>query len=192
LQDSAATSPSIIAATLIVPRKTPKYFHDAIIFYANYTIRLLKSSFYYRTTNPVFMKKLFYSLTAIATLALFSCGTGTEDLAASTSIETIVTKGNWSVNLYMDANQDKTNDFAGYNFVFEKGGKITATKNGVTSIGSWSENTFTNRLLLNFNATNNTLNNINDEWFISNISNKAVNCTNLNQGSNEVLGIAQQ
>jgi hypothetical protein len=138
------------------------------------------------------MKKLFYSLATIATLSLAACGTGTEDLAANASIETIVTKGNWSVNLYMDANQDKTNDFAGYKFVFEKGGKLTATENGTANIGTWSENTFTGRLILNFATNNVALNNINDEWFISNITNKSVNCTSVNQGSNEVLGIAQQ
>jgi hypothetical protein len=138
------------------------------------------------------MKKLLYSVIAIASLSLFSCGEGTEDRAASSSIEAIVTKGNWAVNLYMDANLDKTNDFAGYKFIFATGGKITATENGNSYSGNWSENPYSGRMILTFATTNPVLNNINDEWYINNITNKSVNCSNVNQGSNEVLGITQQ
>jgi hypothetical protein len=46
--------------------------------------------------------------------------------------------GTWRITSYIDSGQDETNDFSGYNFLFESNGTLTATKDDLSRIGSWS------------------------------------------------------
>jgi hypothetical protein len=115
-----------------------------------------------------------------------------EDNGMENGISNMVTKGNWSVFQYINANQDLTNDFAGYRFVFSANGTVSVTNNGVTTEGVWSENLYSKRLLLNFNTTNTVLNKINKEWVLDSRNNKDLKFANNNPTQAEVLAITQQ
>jgi hypothetical protein len=122
-------------------------------------------------------------LTALkaAVILYFAACANVDDYAIYKSVTPIVTKGNWKVNLYMDANNDKTNDFAGYSFVFSSNGDVTVSKGGNTINGHWYEDNAAKKVSINLGSTDPMLVNINDSWNVDDVSN-----TNISLGSSDV------
>ncbi len=136
------------------------------------------------------MRKPLLLVALKATIILyFAACANVEDYTASRTVTPVVTKGSWRVNLYMDAANDKTNDFAGYTFSFNGNGEIKATKNGVVTTGNWYEDNITKRVSINFGSADPVLNNINDSWRINAVDNTTINLQGEGNASSEVLTI---
>ncbi len=82
--------------------------------------------------RPILYLLIFSSL-------LFSCKKNdTSTTLTTTNITSTITTGNWRVTYYWDTDHEETNNFIGYNFVFNSNGTITATKTTSTINGTWS------------------------------------------------------
>lgn len=56
-------------------------------------------------------------------------------------IEQIVTEaqdGSWRITYYFDSNQEETNDYVGYSFIFGSNNMLTAANGNNDIVGSWS------------------------------------------------------
>ena len=82
--------------------------------------------------RPILYLLIFSSL-------LFSCKKNdTSPTLTTTNITSTITTGNWRITYYWDTDHEETNNFIGYNFVFNSNGTITATKSTSTINGTWS------------------------------------------------------
>ncbi|ULQ52839.1 hypothetical protein [Flavihumibacter fluvii] len=99
------------------------------------------------------------------------------------------TSGTWIVHLFTDSGTDETSDFAGYDFVFATDGKLTATKSGVTTTGTWSARTDDGKqkLELNLVTTDAVLMQVNNDWIILSSSSSLLELGDDNGASGEVL-----
>jgi hypothetical protein len=121
-------------------------------------------------------------LTALkaAVILYFAACANVDDYSVYKSVTPIVTKGNWKVNLYMDANNDKTNDFAGYSFVFNNNGDVTVSKNGSNIDGRWYEDNVSKKVAIDLGNTDPMLVNLNDSWNIDDVSSTNISLGNEN------------
>ena len=83
----------------------------------------------------------FYTCTFVM-IAITSCKTSTVDPAAATNnttsgITTNLTSGTWVVGSFTQKTEDKTSKFSGYSFVFSADGKVTVSKDGKQTSGTW-------------------------------------------------------
>jgi hypothetical protein len=99
------------------------------------------------------------------------------------------TSGTWMVHLFTDSGSDETSDFAGYDFVFAADGKLTATKLGVTTSGTWAKRTDDGlqKLDLNLVTTDAVLLHLNNDWVIITSSASLLELGDDNGASGEVL-----
>jgi hypothetical protein len=133
-------------------------------------------------------------LTALkaAVILYFAACAHVDDYTVFKSVTPIVTKGNWKVNLYMDANNDKTNDFAGYSFVFSSNGDVKASKNGNDINGHWYEDNVSKKVAIDLGNTDPMLINLNDSWNINDVSNTNISLENENAQKIERLIITNK
>lgn len=136
------------------------------------------------------MKKLTWLLIPLFGFMMASCGEDA-DLANPNTVTDVVTQGKWKINIYLDASQDQTSDFAGYSLGFERNGVVTATCNGTDCSGSWSEDRVTRKLTINFPNASPVLERINNQWSVADINAALIHLSN-NETGNEFLGITQQ
>jgi hypothetical protein len=122
-------------------------------------------------------KPILWGLQALVIFYFVACSS-VEDYPSTQAITPVVTKGNWKVNLYMDANNDKTNDFTGYSFTFAGDGSLKASKAGVEIAGNWYEDNISKRVVINLGNTDPMLIRLNDSWNISDVSNTTVSFEN--------------
>jgi hypothetical protein len=127
-----------------------------------------------------------------AVILYFAACANVEDYTVSKSVTPVVTRGNWKVNLYMDANNDKTNDFAGYLFAFSSNGDVKATKNGNDVNGNWYEDNISKRVVINLGNTDPMLVNLNDAWNINDVTTTNVSLENEDLQKPERLSITNQ
>jgi hypothetical protein len=127
-----------------------------------------------------------------AVILYFAACANVEDDKSYKTITPLVTKGNWKVNLYMDANQDKTNDFAGYTFTFTGNGDLMATKAGATVRGNWYEDNTSNRVLINLGNADPMLVSLNDAWNVGEVSNTNISMQNEGAATTERLIITNR
>lgn len=127
------------------------------------------------------MKKpfLLFALKCAVILYFAAC-TSIDDYTVAKAASPVVTKGTWKVNLYADANNDKTNDFAGYTFTFSISGDVKVTRNGVDINGNWAEDHISKRVTLNLGSTDPVLVRLNNYWTILDVSNAQVDFQNNN------------
>jgi len=100
----------------------------------------------------------------------FAACTGINDYTKDVSATPHVTRGAWKVNLFTDAENDKTSVFEGYTLTFEPSGKITASKNGKTVTGNWAEDDILKRITINLDTQDPALTKLNSYWSIAAIS----------------------
>lgn len=120
---------------------------------------------------------LLFALKCSVILYFAAC-TSIENYTTAKSATPVVTKGVWKVNLYRDANNDKTNDFAGYTLIFNVSGNVIARKNGIDVNGNWVEDDISKKIKLNLNATDPALVQLNNYWDITSITNSKVSLQN--------------
>ena len=113
----------------------------------------------------------------------------------NSSNSTIIT-GTFIITKFTDENlsEDKTADFNGYTFAFTADGKINALKNGVALPGSYTEKPSHEGegAKLNINFSDAPLNELNKSWQINLISNSAINLSDDDASSGEVLEFTTQ
>src|SRR5947209_1753571 len=54
------------------------------------------------------------------------------------SVPALITVGSWKISSFTEANEDKTKQFADFTFIFTGDGKLTATANDKSTIGTWN------------------------------------------------------
>ena len=122
------------------------------------------------------MKKPFLLLAIKSAIILyFAACTSIEHFTVARSATPIVTRGSWKINLHKDANNDKTNDLAGYTFTFSSSGVVKANKNGVIINGNWAEDNISNHITIDLGTTDPSLKILNSNWSIQEVSGKKVN-----------------
>lgn len=99
------------------------------------------------------------------------------------------TSGTWMVHLFTDSGTDETSDFAGYDFVFATDGKLTASKSGVTTMGTWSTRSDDGKQKLDLNlvTADAVLQQVNNDWVILSSSSTLMELGDDNVTSGEVL-----
>jgi hypothetical protein len=116
--------------------------------------------------------------------------TNIEKLTVSKAVtQQLVTKFNWKVNCYDNANTDNTCIFDGYAFAFNETGKVTATKNNITFEGNWLEDNFSKKITLHFKSINPALNQLNNSWSISSMNDTEITFENTTTPDKEKLYI---
>ena len=109
---------------------------------------------------------LFSLLTSVILLSV-SCSRNSDDVNSNPGQTAI--SGIWKVSLFTDSGNNETNDFAGYNFTFGARGVLTVVKNAVTSNGTWSVNSSSNKFIIDLGAKvagNLPLGELTDDWKI--------------------------
>ncbi|MBR9922643.1 MAG: hypothetical protein GYB31_17560 [Bacteroidetes bacterium] len=101
----------------------------------------------------------------------------TDDLTSNNSGEWIIT------SFIEDDNDDETSKFSGYTFTFEDDGTATATVNGNTTIGSWSDGNddSTTKLVL-FYGNDDPLEELNDDWRVLSSTDEKIELTHVSGG----------
>lgn len=123
-----------------------------------------------------------------ALLIFASCTNNGSNLNSSTA--QIVSSGTWRVSLFTDSGNDETTDFAGFSFAFNNNGSITAVRNAVTTNGTWSVNTSSNKFNIDLGPKtdlNKPLGELTDDWKIISATETEVKLTDDNTISNEFL-----
>jgi hypothetical protein len=90
------------------------------------------------------MRQKMISIIAMTVLifSLSSCTLGDNTInPADLATPEIVQNGTWKVTLYNDCGDDETYHFAGYGFIFDTLGVVTALKDSLTLTGIWSTGT---------------------------------------------------
>jgi hypothetical protein len=123
-------------------------------------------------------------------IVYFAACTNIQQIGVSSSVSELVTKGNWKVNCYDNANIDNTCIFEGYSFSFEASGKVTASKNGVSFEGNWIEDNISKKVTLSFQNSNSVLSELNNRWNIESISDKGLTFENNTGKDSEKLYIS--
>jgi len=116
-----------------------------------------------------------------AVILYFAACTSIQDYTVASSATPVVTKNAWKVNLFMDANNDHTNDFEGYTFAFNISGDLKVSRNGVDVNGNWAEDNISKRITIDLGNTDQTLVKLNDYWRISSLKNEAVDMESSNK-----------
>jgi hypothetical protein len=132
------------------------------------------------------MKRILASVLVISLLV--SCQRRNDDMAGD--ISQTATSGTWKVTLFTDSGNNETADFAGYNFEFQTGGIISATKNGTVKTGSWAADNSSNKLIINLGPKDNTnkpLGELTDDWKVISLTANEIKLTDDNAGSNEFV-----
>ena len=120
------------------------------------------------------MKALTHKVVLLAPLFglifLFSCKKE-DNTSTQVFIEANIQNGTWKITKFIDSENDETNHFTGYKFVFNDSKEIHANNNSSSFLGSWSINDSNSNddrpddLHLNifFNLSND-FEDLNDDW----------------------------
>ena len=133
------------------------------------------------------MKKptLLFALKCSVIIYFAAC-TSIDKLAVSKSVsQQLTTKGNWKVNCFGNATNDNTCIFEGYSFNFDASGKVMASKNGTTIKGNWLEDNISKTITISFAGSNTVLNELNDYWNITNVTDAGISFEKTNQQDTE-------
>ncbi len=110
------------------------------------------------------MKRLLtLVLLAILTLSEMSCKKQIDDKKEDI-IMSAITDGIWIVEFYAENTSDISTDFANYDFQFFKDGKVTGTKTGITTNGTWLGNASNYTITSTFSTSSDTLLKMNGVW----------------------------
>lgn len=107
-----------------------------------------------------------------------SCNNSDDDLNPSgNNPPTLTQGGSWKVTWYWDKDKDEISDFSGYVFNFQSSGAFEATRNGVTTTGTWqitNSSDSSQRLVINSGSTAKPLSDLDDDWIIVNMTDSKI------------------
>src|SRR5438128_2608978 len=98
------------------------------------------------------MKKISIILFALF-IACVSCKK--EDNSNSTPVSSGPVSGTWTITYFIDNGNNETQHYTNYTFDFKSGNVVTATHNGITANGTWTQKTDDNlpKLVISFSGT---------------------------------------
>lgn len=105
---------------------------------------------------------------------------------STNNVSTTITAGSWRVSQFTESGDDHTADLSGYVFVFASGGQLTATKSGVTTTGTWSNDDSSNKLHLNIGSSQ-PLSKISDDWVVTENSSTMIKLNDDNPARTDIL-----
>jgi len=120
---------------------------------------------------------LIFALKCSVILYFAAC-TGINEYTTAVSATPNVTKGQWKVNLFEDANKNLSKDLTGYTLTFIPSGKIIAVKNGQVINGNWSEDEILKRMTIDLDTNDPNLKKLNDQWNVSVVTKTGVSLQN--------------
>lgn len=143
------------------------------------------------------MKKILWApvlLAVIVTGCQNKTSTNVTPSGNNSTVSETVTSGKWSVSYFYDNDKDETSDYSGYAFEFRSDKTLTATRNSVTTSGSWNETTDDGlpRLVIMLNTTDEKLTELNDDWVIESKTDKQLKLKDDNPDRNEQLHFSKQ
>lgn len=102
--------------------------------------------------------------------------------------------GTWKVTFYYDKTKDETSDYAGYSFVFNTNGTMSATKGTATTNGTWKEYTANGvqRFAITLGTTTKPLADLNDDWQLVSKTATEIKLKDNNPAKNEQLVFSKQ
>lgn len=132
------------------------------------------------------MKKpvLLFALKCSVIIYFAAC-TSIQEYGISKSITQLVTKGNWKVNCFSNANIDNTCNFKDYTFTFYPSGSVVAAKDGVSFTGNWIEDNIAKKITISFKNSNAVLNELNDYWDIISVTDAGISFEKNNKPDTE-------
>jgi hypothetical protein len=136
------------------------------------------------------MKKttLLVALKCLVILYFAAC-TGIDKYADAVSATPHITNGTWKVNLFIDAQNDKTIALKDYTLTFEPGGKVIAVKGNQKITGNWAEDDISRKLTISLKTKDAALAKLSDNWTVSNISKTGLSFQNTKDPSGGWLQI---
>ena len=113
------------------------------------------------------MKKTIFALSILSVLFVSCKKDDPVPQISSANVASTMSVGNWGVTYYLDNNLDQTSKFAGYTFVFDVNGSVTATKTGSAVNGTWTTGNDDSQVkfILGFNAPADFVE-ISDDWHV--------------------------
>jgi hypothetical protein len=113
---------------------------------------------------------------------------------SNNSLSGTVTSGKWTISYFYDNDKEETSDYSGYSFEFNTDKTLTATRNGITTSGTWNEATDDGlpRLVIMLNTTDNKLTELNDDWVIESKTDTQIKLKDDNPDRNEQLHFSKQ
>ncbi|HEX5023766.1 MAG TPA: hypothetical protein VFV68_00780 [Agriterribacter sp.] len=129
------------------------------------------------------MKTLFLVLGSSLCLITGSCKKDDTSPATASDVSTSVSSGSWKVTYFVDDNVDKTIDFSGYTFTFNKNGTVAAVKTGNTENGTWSagNDDSTVKFIIDFNAPD-PFEEISEDWHVVERTNTKIRLEHVSGG----------
>ncbi|HRH67320.1 MAG TPA: hypothetical protein PLU53_13535, partial [Bacteroidia bacterium] len=89
---------------------------------------------------------IFFILSIVLSLGACKKDDNSSSSGNTTNVTSTVTTGSWRVSFFNESGDDYTASLSGYVFVFSAGGQLAATKSGVTTHGTWSNDDSSNKL----------------------------------------------
>ncbi|WP_290796121.1 hypothetical protein [Flavihumibacter sp. UBA7668] len=131
----------------------------------------------------------------ICSLSLVACDRSDDDdddptnTPANSVTNSYLIAGSWKVSLLTDDGRDETSDYDGYTFEFAADGKLTASKSGITTNGTWrtQRDDGSNELLIQLVTTDKDLDELNDDWDIVLSTNSKIELQDDNEERDEKL-----
>lgn len=112
------------------------------------------------------MKKIIW-IAVVIFLAGSSCKKYIEEKKKDVLIEAI-TSGAWYVEKYTEGQIDFTQNFAGYDFLFNENGTVAARYSTTSIPGTWTGNITTYQITSNFPSAGEPINRLNGTWVLIN------------------------
>jgi hypothetical protein len=79
-------------------------------------------------------------------------------------ISSIISKETWYISYFLDKDDDKTNEFEGYNFTFLSNGYVSVIKNSTTINGTWNSYSDDGIKKLNMTFSEDILDELDEDW----------------------------
>lgn len=95
----------------------------------------------------------------------------------------------WKVSLFNERGENKTSNYSSYTFEFGADGSMSATGNGQTTTGTWSEypDDGITKFAINLNTSDANLMELNDDWALVSRSGSLISLQDDNSSSDEQL-----
>lgn len=84
--------------------------------------------------------------------------------SSSLTLSNVIINGNWRVSYFLHETENQTSDYNGYGFVFYNNGSVIATKNSVSTSGTWNTYSSYGVLKMNIDFDNFKLDELKKDW----------------------------
>jgi hypothetical protein len=129
----------------------------------------------------------------ILSFGMISCSDNGEsgpDLPSMQEIGDTMISGNWRITKFIDSEQDETNHFSGYDFIFNENGVLTSNNGANTYEGTWSISDSNSSddspddmdFNILFNLTND-FEDLNDDWDILSVTSSKIELVDVSGGN---------